>query len=932
MKTKMLLVALFISVSSFSQIITSTPAFPSQTEEVTIFYDSNLGNGEVSAVSPIYMHTGVITSNSNGPTDWQNVVGDWGTADAQTLMTDEGNGIHSYTFSPSLEDYYSTDNGETIERLAFVFRNASGSLVGRADDGSDIFYDLSDGSFAINILQPSASSILAELDETITVSAACSAEANLEILIDGVPEESLTESSTISTEISFSLPGEYTVTASAELDGSTVTDEFSVVIIPSPNVADLPEGTKNGINYMEDGTVILRLHAPYKNDVFVLGDFNNWTHSLDYYMNRTPDTSTWWISLEGLDPDTEYRFQYSIDSDIMRVADVYTEKVLDSWNDPFIPSETIANVTPYPTEFTSEPVSVLQINQPEFNWSDDNFEKPEKERLNIYELLVRDFTEEKNYQTIIDTLDYLERLGINAIQFMPVNEFEGNLSWGYNPSFFFAADKFYGGEAELKNFINECHSRGMAVILDMALNHSFGQNPQVRMYFDSDAGQWGQPSPLNPWFNETPMHDFNVGFDYDHSSSATRVFCERVLQYWVEEYHVDGYRMDLSKGFTQTNSLGNIGLWGSYDQSRIDILTNYRDKVNEIDPEAYFILEHFANNDEETALANDGMMLWGNINHEYNEATMGYNSNLSWGSYQERGWNDPHLISYMESHDEERLMYKNLLFGNGSNGYDITNIETALDRVELASSFFYPIPGPKMAWQFGELGYDYSINYCTNGTISEDCRTGEKPVRWDYLEDENRADLYEVVSLLNYLRNNYEFMHTEDFNLDVAGFGKRIHLNGDINATIIGNFSVEPINMVPGFQSTGEWFEVFTGDIITEDNLNNSFLLQPGEYRFYVDEVLDLPSSIDRPETADKAALVYPNPTSGNLNITLDAYKNQEVNLEIENLIGQSIFSDSFNSTSNTVINLAHILPSKGVYLLKLEVNGTVELQKIIFE
>ncbi|MFK7755972.1 MAG: alpha-amylase family glycosyl hydrolase [Flavobacteriales bacterium] len=932
MKYLLSLVFILICVATQAQIITSDPAFPSQEDVTTIFYDSNLGNGELIGVSPVYMHTGVITSNSTSPTDWQHVIGNWGTADAQVLMTDEGGGVHSFTYPSAIEDWYGVNAGEEVSRLSFVFRNANGTSVGREEDGSDIFYDLSDGSFSIVFQAPSAESILIDLNETVDFSAASTLDADISILVNDVLETSETGVTSIEASIQFTEPGSYTVLASAEAGGEVVTDQVEVIIVPEPITLSPPVGIEDGINYTGAESVVLQLYAPNKNNVFVLGDFNNWSFSLDYLMNLAPDGETYWLELSDLNPNTEYRFQYAIDNDLMRVADIYTEKVLDPWNDPFIPAETIANVTPYPTSLTSEAVSVFQINQEEFSWTDQDFSKPESARLNIYELLVRDFTEEQNYQTVIDTLDYLERLGINALQLMPINEFEGNLSWGYNPSFFFAADKYYGGEEKLKELVDECHDRGMAVTLDIALNHSFGQNPQVRMYFNADAGQFGQPTSESPWFNEIPKHDFNVGYDYNHESPKTVEFCERVLQYWVDEYHIDGYRMDLSKGFTQVNSLGNVGFWGQYDQSRVNILNNYKEKVLQADPEAYFILEHFANNDEESALSDQGHMLWGNINHEFNEATMGYSSNLNWASYQQRGWEDPNLISFMESHDEERLMYKNLLFGNSSGSYDITELQTALDRVELATVFLYSIPGPKMAWQFGELGYDYSINYCPDGTINEDCRTAEKPVRWDYQQEEGRTDLYEVTSIMNYLRNTYDFMHTDDYNISVGGFGKRINLNGDINATIIGNFNVIEASIIPNFQSTGTWYELFTGEEIIEENLSNAFTLQPGEFRFYTDEPLSLSNNItERENTASLQFSLWPNPSNGAVTISQPDFSG-EVSLTITDMLGKVVLDEDilFITNSNIELDLTDQLLEEGIYIISMEKEGVVNSQKLI--
>jgi hypothetical protein len=145
------------------------------------------------------------------------------------------------------------------------------------------------------------------------------------------------------------------------------------------------------------------------------------------------------------------------------------------------------------------------------------------------------------------------------------------------------------------------------------------------------------------------------------------------------------------------------------------------------------------------------------MNYNYNEATMGYNtsdkSNFSWGSYQYRGWNKPHLITYMESHDEERLMFKNTSYGNSQNNYNIKELNTALNRIKLASVFFYTIPGPKMLWQFGELGYDYSINW-PSGT--SDDRLTPKPIMWSYYDNIERHALYRVNQELIKLKKNYD--------------------------------------------------------------------------------------------------------------------------------------------------------------------------------
>ena len=91
---------------------------------------------------------------------------------------------------------------------------------------------------------------------------------------------------------------------------------------------------------------------------------------------------------------------------------------------------------------------------------------------------------------------------------MPFNEFEGNNSWGYNPDFYFAPDKYYGPENTLKQFIDSCHAKGIAVVMDIALNHSFGSSPLVQLYWDAANNR---PAADNPWFNPVAKHALQCG-------------------------------------------------------------------------------------------------------------------------------------------------------------------------------------------------------------------------------------------------------------------------------------------------------------------------------------------------------------------------------------------------------------------------------------
>jgi glycosidase len=678
----------------------------------------------------------------------------------------------------------------------------------------------------------------------------------------------------------------------------------------------------------------LSLYAPQKQSVYIIGDFNNWEFSDDGFMNRSPDASRWWKQIGGLEPGREYVFQYLVDEQI-RIADPYADKILDPWNDKYISNITYPDLIDYPSDKTNQPASVLQTAQTPFEWTAPPIERPAKEDLVIYELLVRDFIARHDYQTLIDTLSYLKSLGVNAIELMPVNEFEGNSSWGYNTAFHFAPDKYYGTKNDLKQFIDECHNNGIVVILDIVLNHVFGTSPFARLYWDATNNR---PASNNPWLNPVAKHDYNVGYDINHESQATKNLVSRVVKYWMQEYNVDGYRFDLSKGFTQNNTLGHTDEWGMYDASRVAIWKNIGNIVWDSDEDFYMILEHFAENREEKELANYGFMLWGNHNHNFRQLVMGWSedSDIAGISYKNRGWNSPHLIGYMESHDEERLMFSIKEWGNTKNKwYNIKGLDEAIKRIAGASAVFYSIPGPKMLWQFGELGYDYSIDF--NG------RTGEKPIRWDYQNHWMRRHLYDVTASLIKLRQEHEVFRTSDFTISSsAGLIKKVILRGsDMLVVVVANFDIYNQEVTPDFPSTGIWYEYFTGDSLNVESLTQEVLLGAGDYKFYTNKKLATPDVGlgNLPQSEIKASewgiirMVYPNPVTDQLFIELNLIKDDNIVVTLLTNTGKEItgYKKSFSSSTgeqHVTMDLSGL--EKGMYLLKVTGSQGTEIQKVI--
>ncbi|RZK29320.1 MAG: 1,4-alpha-glucan-branching protein, partial [Hymenobacter sp.] len=600
----------------------------------------------------------------------------------------------------------------------------------------------------------------------------------------------------------------------------------------------------DGITYLANGTsVILSLTAPKKSYVYVLGEFNNWQTTTAGLMKKTATVDTdaatgrWWVQIDGLTPGQEYAYQFLVDGQL-RIADPYCEKILDQDNDKFIPAATYPNLKAYPAGSTTGLVSVLQTGQTPYVWQNTSFKRPARTNLVIYELLVRDFVARHDYQTLRDTLNYIQRLGVNAIELMPINEFDGNENWGYSPAFYFAPDKYYGTKANLKAFIDECHKRGIAIIVDVVLNHSTGNSPMVQLYGNVTTG----PTADNPWFNVTATHPFNVYNDLNHESLYTKYFAKNVMKFWLQEYHIDGYRFDLSKGFTQTNSGTNVDLWSQYDQSRINIWQDYYNTMVATDPTMYPILEHFADNREELALSNIGFMPWGNMSYNYQQAGMGYNSgwDFSYGYYGNQGgrnWPSPNLVTYMESHDEERTVFKDLSFGNANatTGYSTKDLPTALKREEMAAALFFAQPGPRMIWQFEELGYDISIDQ--NG------RTGNKPILWNYYQDANRRHLYDTYHALTALKQQPVFAAPTAYVQNLTGAVKTISLTGsDLSVVTLGNFDVVAQTATITFPAMGTWYNYLTGQPLAVNSTSMSMALQPGQYAVYTSRKLSLPA------------------------------------------------------------------------------------------
>ncbi|MBQ9137401.1 MAG: hypothetical protein IJX65_02050 [Alistipes sp.] len=722
-------------------LISTDPTFVTadMTTDVTVFINTE-GTALEGYSGQIYAHTGVLTAASTSTADWKYVKFDWDVNDKSCRLTKVKNNVYKFAIKGGPRAFYGIPASETITHLAFVFRSDDGTKEMK-DNGSDIFVEISEPGLAVKIVSPANRSIL-DLNKDYTVSVAAK-DATAVTLYKNDQVVATSDGKDLKWTYSTTTSEDAVFKAEATNNTKTVTELVYTTVLGTTPTEARPAGVKDGVTVNGSSATVV-LYAPGKEQVVLLGDFNDFVPSNANMMKK--DGDYFWTTIDDLAPNTEVAYQFLVDKTI-KCADPYCTKILDPWNDKWINENgTIyPNLRQYPADKTNDVVSVFATTPATYNWQVADFQRPKQNSLAIYELLFRDFTTERSVKAALAKLDHIKTLGINAIELMPIHEFDGNNSWGYNPCFYFAADKAYGTVEDYKTFIDECHKRGIAVIVDIVINHATGLHPWMKMWCDSD----GQASNNNPFFNKVARHPFNVFHDFNHEYPKTREYFKTMLQYWLTEYNIDGFRFDLSKGLTQKNSGSNVGTWNAYDASRIAIIKEYADAIREVEEDAYIILEHLSDYQEEEELAAyKGILLWRKAVEPYSETVMGWTGKSDFSGAAAFG-----RVGNIEDHDEERVAYKAIAYGQSYVKSDWGRISKHL---QAAYALHFLSPYPKMMWQFGEMGYDVTIG-------DDDSQKVEpKPVHWEYMQVAERKALYDAVSKCITFRTTHPDMYGFD--------------------------------------------------------------------------------------------------------------------------------------------------------------------------
>lgn len=264
--------------------------------------------------------------------------------------------------------------------------------------------------------------------------------------------------------------------------------------------------------------VAFRVWAPHARRVSIAGSFNDWSPNAAPLQEE--DNGYWYGDVPGASVGDEYRYCLWLDDQLL-------------WR-----------IDPYARELTGMNGNAV-VHNPHFDWTGDSFHTPPLNELVIYELHVGtfhrpDLSRPGTFRDVMNRLEHLQSLGVNAIELMPVHTFSGETSWGYHPAHLFAVERSYGGPRALKELVKQAHKAGLCVLLDIVCNHLGPQGVSLWRFdgwSENDGGGiyfYNDERAQTPWGNTRP----------DYGREEVRQYLHDNALLWIEEYHFDGLRID----------------------------------------------------------------------------------------------------------------------------------------------------------------------------------------------------------------------------------------------------------------------------------------------------------------------------------------------------------------------------------------------------
>jgi 1,4-alpha-glucan branching enzyme len=475
----------------------------------------------------------------------------------------------------------------------------------------------------------------------------------------------------------------------------------------------------------------------------------------------------------------------------------------------FEPDQCLDIIDPYATDVDEERAyAVVNIKDGKrivdtYIWQHDDTPLPENHELVIYEMHVADFTggeldshKRGKFLDAIEKLHYLKDLGINAIELMPVNEYPGDYSWGYKVRHFFAVESSYGSTADLKKFIDECHSRGIRVFMDGIYNHTDEECPLMLV----DRNYWYYEYMHYP---EDPGNYWGPEFNYDNYDEKLDVkpawkYVGDVVKYWVEEYHIDGIRFDAVR------QLANVEF--------LDWLAK-QSKKNTANKPFYNIAEYIPDTKEITSPDGPLDACW----HEsFRYFMIPSICGESFELEQLKEVLDPkrqgyataiNVINYLATHDREHVFRE---LGDRSI-FD----EAAFTRAKLGAVLLITAMGIPMLW----MGEEFGEHKRKSQTVTQ-----PKKIAWPLLEREENRNLFEYYKALIALRQKNPALQSDNIeffaeNADAKVFAYHRWDNAGNRVAVVVNFS--DVNLtgyqVTNFPECGQWRDWLGSEMIGEN-------------------------------------------------------------------------------------------------------------------
>ena len=663
----------------------------------------------------------------------------------------------------------------------------------------------------------------------------------------------------------------------ASISGSwdTVYDFGAIEIIEAP----IPGGIDLGPTWLNN-SMFLAVYAPSQPVMrVVVNSLENASEEPEALtMYKDPNIQdTWWIELDL--PGGEYEYEYLLING-NRIADPFSRRLTNG-----------------KTRIEIGPGGISTAD--DFIWSSNDYIRPSLDTLIIYELHVDDFSAQGNGQgtflDVIDRLDHLKMAGINAIELLPITEFPGTHSWGYDPQLMSAVEENYGTPEEFMRLVDEAHSRGIAVIIDLVWNHIKSTSPIWEIQPDYDLNPYIKlHTDLNP--NEA---EGSWGMlDWDHFNTSTIDYINRVNKIWVNEYRVDGFRFDAMYmiGWDMQQQEYGIPAWST--------------ELRNHDPTIFQIAEHLPSNPwliENTDLSSgwhdsfhDRLL---NDVHGQSLSTMSIMRQIV-GLHEYSDWSDPYnsrtqAVKYMVSHDEQSILQEMVTFNSYS-------IEEARSRDKFYATILFTSLGIPMLFQGQEFGLQTGWDDDNNNGNYDDEKLQYRPVDWSLLNTDIGQSHLEHYSKLAKLRKSnpafyegtfYDLYRYTSQKVIVYGYKDESPNNNDDQVVVVANFSSleRTIENVP-FLSSGIWYDALNPtNVITidEDNYYDEYSIPAKSAIVFTnrDYQLARPSSYESVPDQFQLVECYPNPFNGKLNIRYHINNVSNIYATIYDLSGKVIKS-----------------------------------------